>query len=76
VVTEPTPEQGTHFWFISIQTSNARGIYTNSYQGAWTPPPGATRLDMFNKIQDLVETEDPRARGGMVIAFDIQPNQL
>jgi hypothetical protein len=75
-MTEPASEQGTHFWFMSIQTPNATGVYTNSYQGAWTPALRATRLDMFNEIQAFVENEDPRARGGMVVAFDIQPNQL
>jgi len=69
-------EQGTHFWFMTIQTPNARGFYVNSYQGTWTPRPKATRLDTFNDIRSYIDEQDPRARGGIVAGFDIQPNQL
>lgn len=73
----PEPvEQGTHFWFMTIQTPNASGYFVNSYQGTWTPRTGATRLDTFNDIRRYVDGEDLRARGGIVISFDIQPNQL
>jgi hypothetical protein len=75
-MTASVEPQGTHFWFIVIQKPNAAGLYMNSYQGAWTPGPNATRLDTFNAIRSYVEDQDPRARGGMVTAFDIQPNQI
>lgn len=68
--------QGTHFWFMSVQTANAGGYYLNSYQGTLTPGSKATRLDLFNDIRRLVEEKDPRSKGGIVLAFDIQPNQL
>src|ERR1044071_3778237 len=54
-MTEPTPGQGTHFWFMVIQTPNATGLYVNSYQGTWTPQPEETRLDVFNAIRSHVE---------------------
>jgi hypothetical protein len=73
---KPNERQGTHFWFLTMQTPNASGIYMNTYQGTWNPAPDATRLDMFNRIRSFVEEKDPRSRGGMVISFDIQPNQL
>lgn len=75
-MTEPQPEQGTHFWFMTVQTPNASGYYMNSYQGTWTPQAEATRLDVFNAIRSHVDEQDPRARGGIVVAFDIQPNGL
>ncbi|MFE2073713.1 hypothetical protein [Streptomyces misionensis] len=74
-MTEPA-EQGTHFWLMVIQTPNAGGLHVNSYQGTWTPGPEDTRLDMFNKIRSYIDEKDPRARGGITTAFDIQPNQL
>ena len=75
-MTAPTPEQGTHFWFMSIQAPTRTGIYAASHQGSWTPRAGQTRLDLFNEIYAHVEASDPPSRGGTVIAFDIQPNQL
>jgi hypothetical protein len=68
--------QGTHFWFLTMQTPNAAGYYLSSYQGTFTPPAGATRLDAFNEVRQLVERNDPPSRGGTVLAFDIQPNQI
>lgn len=68
--------QGSHFWFMTIQTANATGYYVNSYQGAWTPAPGETRLDVFNAIRRFVEEQDPRSRGGVVTGFDLQPNTI
>ncbi|MEU6048920.1 hypothetical protein ABZ829_00590 [Streptomyces xanthochromogenes] len=68
--------QGTHFWFMTIHSPDAAGVFMNSYQGTWTPEPDATRLDTFNAIRHYVDTEDARARGGIVTAFDIQPNEL
>lgn len=70
------PEQGTHFYFITLQQANARGIYTNTLSGYWTPAPGQTRLDVFNEIRAKFEARDAGVRGGVVLAFDIQPNQL
>ena len=69
-------EQGTHFWFMTVQAPNAGGYFVNSYQGTWTPQPGATRLSTFNDIRSYVDSQDPRARGGIVLAFDLQPNRL
>jgi hypothetical protein len=73
---KPSPvEQGTHFWFMTIQTSNASGYFICGYQGTWTPRPEVTRLDTFNDIREFVDQRDSRANGGVVTAFDIQPNK-
>lgn len=68
--------QGTHFWFMSIQTPNAHGYRLNSYQGTRTPKKGETRLDLFNDILREVQQHDPLSRGGIVLAFDIQRNKI
>ena len=70
------PEQGTHFWFMTVQSPNDGGFYMNSYQGTWTPGPEDTRLDVFNAIRSFVREKDPRAQGGVVVAFDLQSNKL
>lgn len=75
-MTDSDEPQGSHFWFMVIQTPNAGGLYVNSYQGTWTPEPTATRLDMFNKIRSFIDEKDPRARGGIATAFDLQPNTI
>jgi hypothetical protein len=72
----PPAEQGTHFWFMTIHTPNARGVYTGSYQGTRNPEPGQTRLDLFNSIRREIAELYPETRGGVALAFDIQPNQL
>lgn len=74
-MTDPT-KQGSHFWFMTIQTPNAHGYDIGSYQGAFTPAPGATRLNLFNQLLADVQERFPNTRGGAAIAFDIQPNKL
>ena len=64
------------FWFMTIQKPNAHGYFLNSYQGTLTPAPGTTRLTLFNEIREEVDRQDPRTIGGVVIAFDVQPNEL
>jgi hypothetical protein len=69
-------DQGTHFWFMAIQTPNGSGYCLADYQGVCTPCPGATRLDVFNDLREGINRQHPQSRGGTVIAFDIQPNQI
>ncbi|MFI9598965.1 hypothetical protein ACIHCX_03620 [Streptomyces sp. NPDC052043] len=69
-------KQGSHFWMMTIQTPNAAGYNVTDYQGTLTPARGATRLDLFNEIREEIYRESPHSRGGVVIAFDVQPNQL
>lgn len=70
-------EQGSHFWFMTIQAPNSTGgFYMNSYQGTRTPKRGSTRLDLFNSIRQEIGENDPLGKNGVVIAFDIQPNKL
>jgi hypothetical protein len=70
-------EQGTHFWFMSIQTSSADGTtFLGSFQGTITPSRGRTRLDLFNQIRADINERELLTRGGAVVAFDIQPNKI
>jgi hypothetical protein len=61
---------------MTIQTPNAAGYQLNDYQGVLTPKPGTTRLSLFNDIRAEIEQADPLSAGGVVIAFDVQPNEL
>lgn len=73
----PKPKQGTHFWRMAIQapatdrTTNVIGGF-----GTWTPKRGQTRHDVCEDIRDALTEKYPEAQGGVVIAFDIQPNKL
>lgn len=79
-MTDTTPladePQGTHFWFMTVQTPNNAGAWLAYYQGTRTPRPGQTRQDLFNAILTELPDGDPRTTGAVVLAFDIQPNQL
>ena len=74
-MSDSSEEEGTLFWFMAIQAPH-RGVWLNDYQGTWVPEPGDTRMDCLNAIRQNVDDPDPRARGGIVIAFDIQPNKI
>jgi hypothetical protein len=70
-------EQGTHFWFLTIQMPGEGGTTSvGSYQGTLTPSRKETRLDALNKLRDLVAKQYPKTKDGVVLAFDIQPNKL
>ncbi|MGP3686515.1 hypothetical protein ACTVZO_17715 [Streptomyces sp. IBSNAI002] len=69
-------EQGTHFIFMSLTVPTPQGFMTLRRSGAVTPPQGATRLDMFEVLRQQVIAEDPSHAEAVVIAFDIQPNEL
>lgn len=73
---ELAEEPGTHFWFMTIQTPNGAGVFVNSYQGTWTPKLGQTRLTVFNAIRAFIREKDPRTAAGVVVAFDLQRNEL
>lgn len=64
------------FWLMTIQTPNQAGYNITDYQGVLTPKPGTTRIDLFNEIRDQIYRDFPQSRGGAVIAFDAQPNEL
>jgi hypothetical protein len=68
--------QGTHFWWIVVQTPRRfrRPVITAS-TGTITAMPGDSRYDLFWKVRDQVDADYPQARGGRVIAFELQRNE-
>lgn len=70
-------KQGTHFWFMTIQTPRADGrTHVGEYSGTITPKRGETRLDLYRWLRADVCAKYPDSQSGSVIAFDLQPNKL
>lgn len=69
-------EQGTHFIFMALTVPTPNGFMTLRRSGVVTPPVGATRQDMFERLRQQVIAEDPSYAEAVVISFDIQPNKL
>jgi hypothetical protein len=69
-------QQGTHFWFMTIQTASEDGSRISDYAGTVTPARGKTRMDMFNQVREEIGSYAPHTRAGAVLAFDLQPNKL
>lgn len=74
--TAGTSEQGTHFWHMSFLARNELGLAPVERNGHLTPPPGATRFDAMNLIQQAVVAASPYLADATMLSFDIQPNQL
>lgn len=71
-----TTRQGTHFWTMTLQCMEDDRPAVTGCNGHWTPKPGQTRYDVFQEIRAEIENSQPQTRGGVVVAFDIQPNAL
>jgi hypothetical protein len=69
-------EQGTHFYFMVIETHTPGGSQTSENYGTLTPDSGATRIDLYQAIKAEAIRRNPLAAHGAVVAFDIQPNKL
>lgn len=74
--TTPPQEQGTHFWHMSFLARNEIGMTAQSRTGHYTPEPGITRFDAFEKIHRQVIDASPYLADAAMLAFDIQPNQI
>ena len=68
--------QEAAYRFMSVMAVNSIGPWVNDYQGTLTLVPGVTRLELFNQIREEVAQNDPRSRDAIVLAFDVQPNEL
>ncbi|MFD7201266.1 hypothetical protein [Streptomyces sp. NPDC059893] len=64
---------GTHFFVLTL---NKPGEFTVTQEGTCTPPPGATRQDMYRLLYDAVTTQDPNLSGASVGFFSLEPNRL
>lgn len=69
-------EQGTHFYFMVIQTPVEGGFQMSESCGTITPRKGATRRELYDFIRADVVRRSPVAAHGNVVAFDVQPNEL
>ncbi|MFF7879126.1 hypothetical protein ACOMD4_15725 [Streptomyces anulatus] len=65
-------QQGTHFFFMSLYTPGH--VWRRS--GHFTPLPGMTRVDAFERLFTDLAAASPELEGATVLAFDIQPNTL
>ncbi|GAA5615648.1 hypothetical protein CP981_17540 [Streptomyces platensis] len=71
--TQTAQQQGTHQWVITLEKP---GRVSGSWYGAYTPPAGATRHDVFTVLKSGIEAENPELAGATVIFFALEPNQL
>lgn len=69
-------KQGTHFYLITIQYAIERGWAVIGIKGTWTPGRKQSCLDVFNEIWQQTVEGHPEVAGGVVLAFDLQPNKL
>ncbi|MER6778511.1 MULTISPECIES: hypothetical protein [unclassified Streptomyces] len=60
------------FWFMSFRTTT--GVTT--LNGTFKKEPHATRIAAFEQIRTLVKEQQPHLANAIVVAFDVQPNQL
>ncbi|MFH9870955.1 hypothetical protein ACH4NT_33385 [Streptomyces lydicus] len=65
--------QGSHHWVITLEKP---GRVSGSWYGAYTPPTGATRHDVFKVLKSGIEAENPELAGATVVFFALEPNQL
>jgi hypothetical protein len=67
--------QGSHHWVLTLQVPRLTSV---SGQGTWTPPPGATRQDVFEAIRAHLARQAPGMglERANVLFFSLEPNQL
>lgn len=66
-------QQGSHFWYMTVMTTGSK---MRQFDGHIDPPRGMSRLDAFYEIRKGLDAQYPEIVGGVVLAFDIQPNKL
>lgn len=69
-------EQGTHFWFMSLALITREGMSYYRRTGHLSLNPGATRFTAFEEILGAMKEQTPLLHNAVVLAFDIQPNEL
>ncbi|MCC9312082.1 hypothetical protein LN042_34345 [Kitasatospora sp. RB6PN24] len=72
----PAAEQGTHFYVLTLQKPAGHGMAIATTSGTHTPPAGWTTHDFYLAARDDLERSQPELRGGVVVFFDVRPNQL
>ncbi|MCP2314043.1 hypothetical protein [Kitasatospora paracochleata] len=69
-------EQGTHFYVLTLQKPTQNGMATGTTSGTHTPPAHWTVQDFLAAARADLEHSQPELRGGVVVHFDVRPNQL
>lgn len=64
------------FWFMSLALITHQGLTFYRRTGRVTVNPGGTRFDLFHEILDSVKTETPALETAVVLAFDVQQDEL
>ncbi|MGI5341868.1 hypothetical protein ACQEVS_32920 [Streptomyces sp. CA-181903] len=72
--------QGSHHFVITLETpaSSLSGATAVSYtlSGTLTPPPGATRHDMYQLVRAEAEKADPLLTRANTLFFSLERNDL
>ncbi|XUM04894.1 hypothetical protein ACQ86F_17875 [Streptomyces venezuelae ATCC 10712] len=68
-----TRPQGTHMYVLSLQN---RQMNACTISGTYTPPPGATRFDILNRLRVDAAREYPSMEGAIVLYFALDANGL
>ncbi|WP_327300783.1 hypothetical protein [Streptomyces goshikiensis] len=72
--TTPAPAaQGSHFWVLTLELPG-RAAMTQS--GAYTPPAGMTRNDVYLALRQHVTADHPEMARATTMFFALEPNQL
>lgn len=66
-------EQGTHHYVLTLEVP---GYSSVTLEGTVTPPLGATRSDVYQRLRGDVTAHDARMAKGTVLFFSLEPNQL
>lgn len=72
----PAAEQGTHFYVLTLQKPAGHGMALATTSGTHTPPTNWSTYDFYLAVRADLERNQPELRGGVVVHFDIRPNQL
>ncbi|MFK0214948.1 hypothetical protein [Streptomyces sp. NPDC090298] len=70
---ESNTAQGTHLYVLSLQN---RQMNACTISGTYTPPPGATRFDILNRLRLDAAREYPSMEGAIVLYFALDANHL
>ncbi|MGW8762316.1 hypothetical protein ACWGN5_07425 [Streptomyces sp. NPDC055815] len=65
--------QGTHMYVLSLQNSQMSAC---TISGTYTPPPGATRFDILNRLRLDAVRQYPSMEGSIVVYFALETNDL
>lgn len=64
------------FWFMSLALITQQGLSFYRRTGRLTVNPGGTRFDLFHEVLDSVKAETPELETAVVLAFDVQRDEL